>query len=159
MSDGVDRGKQFEDVVKTSIEKLGLFVYRLYDTTNGFSGIANISDFVVHSKGKTIFLECKSVHGNRISISSNSPKHKYGAFSNRQWEGLLEADSYDGVNGWSIIWWIDHDITAIIPISVLDYYRLIGKKSISYKDVNDNWIIVPGKKKRVFFDYDFGGIL
>ena len=57
IKDNADIKEAFEKVPDTS-------VYRLYDTTNGFVGVANISDFIVYKFPCQYFIECKSVHGN-----------------------------------------------------------------------------------------------
>ena len=44
---GVNRGKQFEDVVKENFQRVpGLTIDRIHDQTNGFKGSSNICDFI-----------------------------------------------------------------------------------------------------------------
>lgn len=41
----VNRGKQFEDVIKTAFEKVpGVSIDRLHDQTTGYAGSSNICD-------------------------------------------------------------------------------------------------------------------
>lgn len=150
-----NRGKQFENVIRKSFERVeGVSIDRLNDNTAGFKGVAGICDFIVYKEPYEYYIECKSVHGPRLSIHSNDPKKMYGAITNTQWEGLLEKSKIQGVTAGVICWWIDHDVTKFIPIQVLQLCRCRGWKSIKY-DINDGLSIVSilGKKKRVFFDY------
>ena len=44
-----NRGKQFEDVIKQSFEKLeDVSIDRLHDQTTGYVGSSNICDFIVY---------------------------------------------------------------------------------------------------------------
>ena len=54
-----------------------------------------------------------------------------------------------------ILWFINKDVTVFIPIEELQRLYDKGIKSVHYslKDL-DNYILLNGKKKRVFFDYD-----
>ena len=159
-----NRGKQFEDVIKQAFEKVpGVSIDRLHDQTTGYAGSSNICDFIVYKEPYEYYIECKSVHGNTLSIHGNNPKHKYGNITNTQWEGLLEKSKIEGVHAGIICWWVDKDVTAYLPIEMLQYLRDKGYKSVSYiadwvelaVDAPDwNWCWITGKKKRVFFDYD-----
>ena len=149
------RGKQFEGVVKDCIEALGdVYIRRLYDTQGGFLGVANPCDFDAYKYPRFYMLECKERQGNLLSIHSPNPKKMYGDISNTQWEGMLEATKYGVVAG-VICWWIDKDVTKFLPIQELEAYRDAGNKSIRYDYDLPNSLIIKGKKKRVFFDYDF----
>lgn len=153
---GVNRGKDFEAVVKEGLENTGAYVLRLYDPQGGYASVANPCDFVVFHRNSIGYadmymIECKSLHGNTFSIYSNDPKKKYGKVSNTQWEGLLEARN-KGVVAGVLIWWIDHDVTKFIPIEALNRIRNGGAKSIRY-DIDA--YSIDGKKKRIYFDYDF----
>ncbi len=148
----VNRGKQFEDVVRDCLEKSGAYVLRLYDPQGGYVAVANPCDFVVWKDGQMYMLECKAIHGNLLSIHSNDPKRKYGLISNTQWQGLSEALEKSVVAG-VLVWWIDKDITKFIPIDDLEAKRWAGNKSVRY-DYPVGYEIA-GTKKRVFFDYDF----
>lgn len=147
---GANRGKEFENVIKESIEKCAAII-RLHDQTNGFKGSANICDFIAYKYPNMFLFECKSVHGNTLPFSN---------ITDTQWNGMVSmSDRSYGIIAGVICWWIDKDITRFIPIETLCFYRnLLGKKSISYLDepVTEHKIYdIPGKKKRVFFDYDF----
>ena len=156
----VNRGKQFEDVIRESFEKVpGVSIDRLHDQTTHYKGSTNICDFIVYREPYEYYFECKSIHGNTLSIYSNDPKRKYGNISNAQWEGLLEKSQIDGVTAGVICWWIDKDKTVFIPIQTLELMKTVGMKSVRYDAIDDcdgdtDMIEIKGKKKRVFFEYD-----
>lgn len=159
-----NRGKKFERFVRASFETVpGVSIDRLPDQTNGFKGGSNISDFIVYKKPYQYYIECKSIHGNTLSIYGNDPEHRYGNITNKQWEGLLKKSRIPGVMAGIICWWIDKDVTVFIPIELLTIMREVkGFKSIRY-DIDGlmiTWngtrrpIQLAGRKKRVFFEYD-----
>ena len=155
----VNRGKKFEAVIRSAFEKVpNVSVDRLHDQTTGFRGSQNICDFIVYRKPYEYYIECKSVHGNTLSIYSPDPKRKYGNITNTQWEGLLEKSKIRGVYAGIICWWIDKDVTRFLPIQYLDSFYEYGQKSVRYDfDMLFGRMIFPeirGKKKRVFFDYN-----
>ena len=152
-----NRGKGLEDIVKNCIEQLGdVYIQRLYDPQGGYSAVANPCDHICFKRPQFYMLECKSTHENTLSIYTppNPKNKKYGAFSNRQWEGMLEATQFGVVAG-GIIWWIEHDVTKFVPIQELEKIRNSGAKSIRYDLDIPNSLIIKGEKKRVYFDYDF----
>ena len=153
-----NRGKRFEGIIKDSFLRVpDVSVDRLHDQTTGYAGSTNICDFVVYKKPYEFYIECKTVHGNTLSIYGTDEKHKYGNITNKQWEGLLEKSKIQGVFAGIICWWIDADETWFIPIEVLeDARRVTGSKSINIKSphMQGHWTPIYGKKKRVFFDYD-----
>ena len=138
-----NRGKQFESVIKTSFENSNFCIDRLHDQTNGFKGSQNICDFVVFRQPNIMYLECKSCHGNTFPLSN---------ITQTQWNGLLEKDLFQGVYAGVMIWWIDKDVTKFVPIYDLQILADSGAKSIRFDTAFG--IEVPGKKKRVFFEYD-----
>lgn len=150
----VNRGKQFEQVVREAFEKVpNVSIDRLHDQTTGFIGSSNICDFIVYREPYEYYFECKSVHGNTLPFSNITEK---------QWNGMLEKSKIQGVFAGVICWWVDRDLTEFISIQLLQSMKDNGAKSISYKCIACNGyspIIVEGKKKRVFFDYDMEGLL
>jgi len=143
-----NRGKDFEKVIKEAFEKVpGVSIDRLHDQMNGFAGSANISDFIIYKYPYEYYIECKSVHGNTLPFSN---------ISKNQWNGMLEKSKIDGVFAGVLCWWIDKDVTAFIPITLLEQWKTSGYKSVRYDDVQDcpYAIELHGKKKRVFFEYD-----
>ena len=152
----VNRGKDFEDCIREACEAIpDTSVTRLIDPQAGYAGVRNICDFIIYRYPTQIFLECKSCHGNTLSIHSNDPKKRYGAITNNQWEGLLEQSKVRGVVAGVVIWFIDHDKTVFIPIQRLEYYKQHGYKSVNITTMwDDDWFPIDGKKKRVYFEYD-----
>lgn len=151
----VNRGKQFEDKVEAYMSAVpDVYVRRLYDPQGGQLGVANPCDYDVYKRPQFYMIECKSTHENTLAIYSPNPKKVYGAISNKQWEGMLEATKFGVVAG-VICWWIEKDITKFLPIEELEKYRNEGHKSIRYDYELPNSLIIKGEKMRVFFKYDF----
>lgn len=144
----VNRGKQFENVIRKSFERVeGVSIDRLNDNTAGFKGVAGICDFIVYKEPYEYYIECKSVHGASLPFRN---------ITDTQWNGLFEKSKIEGVFAGIICWFIDKDITLFIPIQVLQICKYRGWKSIRY-DVNGYHTSIKeikGKKKRVFFDYN-----
>ena len=147
----VNRGKQFESVVRSAFEKVpNVSIDRLHDQTTGFRGSQNICDFIVYREPYEYYFECKSVHGASLPFSN---------ITETQWNGLLEKSKIEGVFAGVICWWVDKDVTKYIPIGVLQRMKDLKDKSIRYdfyhrfNDI-DKIVEVKGKKKRVFFEYN-----
>ena len=148
----VNRGKQFEDVVREAFEKVpGVSIDRLHDQTTGWKGSSNICDFIVYREPYEYYFECKSVHGNTLPFRN---------ISATQWNGLLEKSFIEGVTAGIICWFIENEVTCFIPIQLLVELKNGGHKSINVKDV-DNFVYelggafkLVGKKKRIFYEYD-----
>lgn len=163
-----NRGKKFEEVVEKAFEKVpNTSVVRLHDQTTGYLGSSNHCDFIVYKEPYEYHIECKSVHGNTLSIHSIPKPDKngvlhgfYGNITDKQWEGLLEKSKIPGVVAGILCWWIDKDATVFLPIQMLQDLREIGDKSVSvtgdWQDFYNDWLWcwIQGRKKRVFFDYD-----
>ena len=149
---GENRGKKFEQVVRDSFNRIDdTYVLRLYDPQGGYSSVANPCDFIVFRHNRMYMIECKTIHGNTFPIFSNDPKKKFGNISTNQGYGMLRASQYGVVAG-VIIWWVDRDVTRFIPIGEIEAMNYGGDKSIRYD--TDRGILIDGKKKRVFFDYN-----
>ena len=92
----VNRGKDFENVIKRSFEKVeGVSIDRLHDQTTGFKGSRNICDFIVYKEPYEYYIECKSVHGNTLPFSN---------ITDNQWTGMLEKSRIEGVFAGLICW-------------------------------------------------------
>lgn len=157
-----NRGKQFEQIVKETFEKLpNVSIDRLHDQTTGFIGSSNICDFIVYKEPYEYYIECKSVHGYTLSINSIDKTGKgevYGNITKKQWEGLLEKSKIKGVFAGVICWWVDRNVTAYIPIQSLVIIREeLGQKSVRFD--NNHILPIAGKKKRVFFEYNMEVLL
>ena len=141
----VNRGKQFENVIKEAFQKVpNVSVDRLHDQTTGYLGSVNVCDFIVYKKPYEYYIECKTVHGNTLPL---------GNITNNQWRGLIEKAKIDGVFAGVIIWFVDKDITMYVPIETLQALEKEGYKSVHYT-LTVGVMHITGKKKRVFFEYD-----
>lgn len=135
-------GKKFEDVVFKAFEDYpGVSIDRIPDQTMRYKGRNNVSDFIVYREPKEYYIECKTIHGNRLPFSNIT-----------QFDDLLKKADIPGVRAGVLCWWIDKDVTKWLPIIHLDCLRKLGEKSIRYDDRVG--IVIPGRKKRVFFEYD-----
>ena len=150
MSSKVNRGKDFEDKIRDAFEKVpDCSVDRLHDQMSGYAGSSNVCDFIIYRKPRQLYLECKACYGNTLNFHN---------ITKNQWDGLLEKSKIDGVTAGVVIWFIEHDVTVFIPIQALESHREAGAKSVSaktgYTSFGMNWILLPGEKKRVFFEYN-----
>ena len=156
----VNRGKQFENIIRESFEKVkDIVIVRLHDQTNGFAGSKNPCDFIVYKKPVFMAIECKSVRGNTLPFSN---------ITDFQWTHLSAMGKTKGVVAGVICWWVDKDTTMFIDIRLLQELKNRSYKSIDYcasfalEDIDNlgsMWTWVTGKKKRVFFDYDMNQFL
>lgn len=139
----VSRGKKFENVIRECCERvLDVNVERLPDPVQGYLGVRNKSDFIVYKYPHQYYLECKSIQGNRFPLSN---------LTKNQYEGMLGVSKVHGIIAGVIIWWVDKDVTKFVPIEEIEAAKKLGEKSIPYYYPG---IVLHGKKKRVFFDYD-----
>ena len=108
---GINRGKQFEDVIKRAFESIeGVSIDRIHDQTTGFAGSTNISDFIMYRYPHEWYIECKSCHGGNLNFNN---------ITDNQWSGLLQKSGIDGVFAGILFWFIDKDKTFWIDINVL----------------------------------------
>ena len=148
---GVNRGKQFESCVRESIERIhNTSIDRLIDPQNGFAGVRNICDFIAYSYPFIWYLECKSCYGNTLPFSN---------ITQNQWYGLIKKSDITGVHAGYIVWFIDHDMTYFVSAHAMQILKAEGKKSLHIKDAEVYGVKIPGKKKRVLFEYDFRPLL
>lgn len=142
----VNRGKQFEDIIREQFKKLNNVVtIRLYDVTTGYINQNNICDLIVYDEGILNLIECKAVHGNTLNFKSHIKQN--------QWDGLLEESYKPGVNAGILVWFIDHDVTLWLDIQYLQDLKESGYKSFNVKDRMSVYELA-GVKKKVFFEYD-----
>lgn len=165
----VNRGKKFEECIEQGFKRVAnISVTRIHDQMTGFKGSTNPCDFLVFHKPYLYAIECKSVHGNTLSIYSKPKRDKngkfhgfYGNITDKQWEGLLEMSTVKGVHAGIIVWFIDKDETLFLDIQLLKRWRDAGHKSIhSYPEWLEfvqkptDWLYIKGRKKRVFYEYN-----
>ncbi len=146
-------GKKFEGVIKEAFEKVeGVSIDRIHDQMNGYAGSTNISDFILYKYPHEYYIECKSVHGSTLPFSN---------ITRNQWDGMLKKSQIQGVVAGVICWWVKFDTTLFLPIQLLEQMKNDGCKSVRWDmcDYLETPIRIPGKKKRVFFDYDMEAFL
>lgn len=153
-------GKEFEKAIQDGLSSVGS-VTRLVDPTGKFAGVGNIADFVHYEYPYETWVECKSLYGNLFSVGDikNQDKPLAGALSRNQINGLMEKSKHKGVMGAVVIWFIDHDLTIVVPIEeLLAFIETSGKKSFNVKDLEREdglfHYVLKGEKKRVMFEYD-----
>lgn len=149
----MNKGKAFEQKFKADFLATipDSTIDRLYDTTNGYKTITNISDFIGYHKPNIFYLECKSHLGNTFPLANLT-----------QYDKLAPKVGIPGVRAGIVIWFIDHDKVLYVPISTVTQLKVDGKKSINIKMLDDksyNIIDIPSTKKRVFLDSDYSVLL
>lgn len=146
----VNRGKEFEHEIFVALSKVpNTSIDRYPDPMAGFAGVRNICDFGVFRAPNFVYIECKSKHGNTLNFK--------GDITEAQWSGLIEKAKITGVFAGVIVWFIDHDITAFVPIQELDRLRIEDAKSLNVKDLKEGTVQnvpVSGVKRRILFSYE-----
>ena len=146
MTSHISRGKDFEVVVREAFQKVpDTLVYRIPDQVTYKTGSKNPCDFFVYHKPVFLALECKA---------TNKPSLPFANVTEYQWKELLRMSKYSGVVAGVLCWYTNYDRTIFIPIQFLETLKQNGAKSIRYDADSLAIIDIPGKKKRVFFDYD-----
>lgn len=145
-------GKKFEEDIKKSAEKLGIYILRLKDSTQSFMksnskfSWDNHCDFIITGNNKVLFLELKST--NKQSISFNMIR-------DNQIQGLLSDSKYDMHRCGFLFNFRDENITYYMSIENFVRFRdSTNKKSINKKDIIDfNGIILEQELKRTRYFY------
>ncbi len=140
-------GKKFEEAVRKSFELVpDVSIDRLRDAPKKLKGVDNPSDFIVYKKPHELYVECKSHRGNTLPFS---------CIRKEQLDGMSEKWLKPGVVAGFIIWFIDHDLTVWVSIDMIKTLMWFGYKSLNIKDLEKiPHLVVPGKKKRIYFEYD-----
>lgn len=152
----MNRGKQFEAQLRAGFLKFPSTISfnRIADPVGGFAGVRNCCDFIVYKNPTIFYLEAKSRKGNTFSLTDIPPN---------QYLGMLDKVTCKGVIAGFIIWYLDHQITAFVPIQEVQRLKDLGKKSINIKDILNNEVIhkkVPCIPKRILCEYhDMKGFL
>ena len=142
----ISRGKDFEDVVKQAFEKIpNTSVYRIPDQQSYKVDSKNPCDFFVYHKPILYALECKA---------TNKPSLPFTNITEYQWTELLKMSKVDGVVAGILCWWVNNDVTMFIPIQFLEILKQNGAKSIRYDADDKSLIVIPGRKKRIFWEYE-----
>lgn len=146
-----NKGKAFEQVIHQAFSKVpDVSIDRLRDAPRKLKGVDNPSDFIVYKKPHELYVECKSHKGNTFPFS---------CVRDEQWNGMLDKAEINGVMCGVLIWFIDHDITVWIDVTDL-YMWKYSHKSLNIKDLDTiPHIVIRGRKKRVYFEYDMNRFL
>lgn len=152
MSKGKNSGKKFEQVIRRQLDKIrDVSVDRINDIV-GYAGAYNIADLIIYRKPYKYYIECKTIKGTSFPFSHINEK----ALLDMQYESLIK-----GVACYFLIWFIDLDITIAINSNEV-YLKMYGhnKKSIGVSSFKDfEYIVVNGKKKQKYYEYDLVDLL
>lgn len=152
MRKGKNSGKAFEQLIRQQFEKIrDVSVDRINDIV-GYAGAYNIADLIVYRKPNKYYIECKSIRGTSFSFSNVNEK----ALLDMQYQSLIK-----GVACYYLIWFIDLDLTIALNSNEL-YIKMYGhnKKSIGVSSFDEfEYIVVNGRKKRKYYEYDLVDLL
>lgn len=145
-----NRGKDFEAEIRACFEAIpNVSVDRLPDPMGGYSGVKNICDYVIYHRPDTFFIECKCLYGNTLNFKADISKN--------QWEGMTIKSGINGCVAGVAVWFIDYDVTAFVPIQILNEQKAKGAKSLNINDLIGEEPIkhfkIDGVKKRVMYKY------
>ena len=150
-----DRGKQFEENFRERWKNTfpDSFIYRLPDQMSGYKTYSkNPCDFLCFVDGKLFLIECKTHSGASIPFDNIT---QYGLI--KSYVGL--PDIRCGV----VLWLYEKDISVIyLPISTISRMKADGEKSFGIRHLNSDKyfsLVLPGTKKRVFWDVDYSPLL
>lgn len=132
-------GKKLEENFRKGFEDDRIL--RLYDTTNGFKGVANPCDFVVFGDSKTILVECKSVHSKRLPFEN---------ITETQWNSLAKYRNRNVVAG-ILVEFREEKRVYFIDIATLQDISA-DKKSINIHECERRAMKVEVEYKRTNFD-------
>ncbi len=133
-------GKRWEQNFKDS---LGLSCIRLYDTTNGFSGVRNPCDFIYYRYPYQYLFELKSTKDKSLYLNMETTK--------RQIDSLIELGKIDGILGGLCVEFREEQRAFFIPAVVCrEFLDIRCKKSISIRDCEEHELIreIPLEYKR-----------
>lgn len=145
-------GKVFEQKLRQQFESLvNVSVDRINDNV-GYSGAYNIADLIVYRKPYKYYLECKVRKGTNFAFDGINEE----ALMDMQHQCLIK-----GVACYFIIWFTDLDLTIAIHCNeIYEKMYVSGKKSIGTSSFKDfNFIVVNGKKKQKYFNYNLSELL
>lgn len=118
-------GKEFEDDFRESFDESNAdcSLIRLYDTTNGFRGVANPCDFIMGTNYGTMLLECKTTQEASFSFD-NLTSFQLEAMS-------YHTDTTTNTKGGVLIYFRKYPMVVYYPIELIRKLIYEGKKSIN----------------------------
>lgn len=143
-------GKMFEEDFFENAKEFNsqALVTRLYDTTNGFRGVANPCDYIAATEFGTVFLELKTTIETSLSFNN---------ITENQWFQLSRAERCKFSLAGILVYFQKHEKIIWYPISTLEQIKQAGIKS-----VNPNFIEgyeVAYKKRRTRLTIPFENVL
>lgn len=143
-------GKMFEEDFFENAKELDsqALVTRLYDTTNGFRGVANPCDYIAATEFGTVFLELKTTIETSLSFNN---------ITENQWFQLSRAERCKFSLAGILVYFQKHEKIIWYPILTLEEVKQSGVKS-----VNPNFIKgyeVAYKKRRTRLTIPFQNVL
>lgn len=114
----MNEGKRFEHNIRRSLPG----IIRLYDATNGYSGVCNPCDFIYYVYPFMFMIEAKSVKSHKIY---------WTAISENQHEQLDFYDTIYGVTSLIFIEYREQKECYILPYKVLKELKAKGEKGLS----------------------------
>lgn len=140
-----DLGKKWETVFEQSWQEAFPedLVFRLRDQMTGYKESSeNPCDYLCHTNGKLLMVECKTHKGASIPFTAIP-----------QYERLLKYKNKKDVLPGVIIWFSEKDSIIWVGINEMEKMFLDGEKSIGLRMLEKklyNIIEVPFEKKRVY---------
>lgn len=137
----MNEGKRWEANIRRSIPG----IIRLYDSTNGYSGVCNPCDFIYYRYPYMFMIEAKSV---------KKSKMYWTAITDNQHEQLAYYDTIYGVNSIILIEFRTEQECYALPYKVLQRLRDEGEKGLSINKARelDDVYLLPTEYKRVNCD-------
>lgn len=114
----MNEGKRFEHNIRRSLPG----IIRLYDSTNGYSGVANPCDFIYYVYPFMFMLEAKSCKRSKLY---------WTAISQNQHEQLEFYDHIFGCNSLILIEFREEKECYALPYRVLKELKAKGEKGLS----------------------------
>lgn len=148
----VNLGKKFEEQFRKDFMNIpNCSLDRLYDSTSGYRGIMNISDFIGYVYPNIYYLEIKSIKGKSFPISNLT-----------QYPKLIEKCGIKGVRTGVVIWYYEIDRVVYVPIATVSKLLEDDIKSINIEKIDrEKYFIldIPSVKKRTFMTSDYNVLL
>ena len=145
-------GKMFEEDFFTSAKEFDseALVTRLYDTTNGFRGVANPCDYIAASKYGTLFIELKTTSWSSLSFDN---------ITDHQWFQLARAENCKYSLAGILVYFQKHEKIVWYPITCLADLEASGVKSINPERFPELGYEVEFKKRRTRLTIPFENVL
>lgn len=143
-------GKIFEEQIKKSVSP-DMFYIRIKDSTMRFKGDCNICDCFIFYNRTCFMLELKS---------SQETSLPFGNIKEHQFNGLLNANNFDGIKAGLLIEMRRYNETYFIPIQdAMEYKSKTKRKSFSMEFIREKGIKLNQQLKRTRYIFDVEKLL